>query len=72
MEERKWDTTRVSMETPTGPPQWKTLERGRSRGRRGDGGRGGRQGGRSRRANLLRTEILERKPRKQGEELPKK
>lgn len=37
MEERKWDTTCVSMETPTGPPQWKTLERGRSRGRGGTG-----------------------------------
>lgn len=70
MEERKWDTTCVSMETPTGPPQWKTLERGRRGG--GDTWRKARQGGRSRRANLLRTEILERKPRKQGEELPKK
>lgn len=37
MDERKWDTMHVSMETPTGPPQWKTLERGRSRGSRGGG-----------------------------------
>lgn len=37
MEERKWDTTCISMETPTGPQQQKTLERGRSRGSWGGG-----------------------------------
>lgn len=57
---------------PHRPPAMEDTGEGQKPGEGGDGGRGRRQGGRSRRANLLRTEILERKPRKQGEELPKK
>lgn len=55
---------------PHRPPAMEDTGEGQKGG--GDTWRKARQGGRSRRANLLRTEILERKPRKQGEELPKK